>query len=68
MNDDAPPPDVTDADWQAMCRREQRLLSAAARALERVEVGDAGEAEMILSQVVKLDGTYVEYVEGSEST
>ncbi len=42
----------------------QRLLSAAARALERVQVADdpsgaADEAEAILSKVVTLDGKYV---------
>lgn len=44
----------------------ERLLSAGARALERVQVvyedssGAADEAEAILSEVVTLDGTYVE--------
>lgn len=36
-----------------------RLALAAARALERVEVGDAEEAEAILREVVQLDGTEV---------
>lgn len=35
-----------------------RLLSAAARALERVQVDDSGEAEFILEQVVTLSGEY----------
>lgn len=38
----------------------KRLRSAAARALERVQVEDCGEAEMILSQVVNLDASPVE--------
>lgn len=40
-----------------------RLLDASARALERVQVGECGacqEAEMILEQVVSLDGHLVE--------
>lgn len=37
----------------------KRLRSAAARALERAQVGDAMEAEMILEQVVRLDGEYI---------
>lgn len=37
----------------------KRLRSAAARALERVQVEDCGEAEMILSQVVNLDASPV---------
>lgn len=41
-------------------QQNERLLSAGARALERAEVDDPGEAAMILEQVVKLDGTYVE--------
>jgi hypothetical protein len=42
---------------------QARLLSAAARALERVQVEDSGEAEHILSQVVELDGTYIPHVD-----
>lgn len=38
----------------------KRLRSAAARALERVQVEDCGEAEMILGQVVNLDASPVE--------
>jgi hypothetical protein len=37
----------------------RRLRHAAAAALERVEVGDCAEAELILSGVVKLDGSLV---------
>jgi hypothetical protein len=36
-----------------------RLLRAAAAALERTQVDDAGEATMILEQVVTLNGEYV---------
>lgn len=36
-----------------------RLRSAAARALERTQVDDSGEATMILEQVVNLDGSPV---------
>lgn len=40
--------------------QNERLLSAEARALERVQVDDSGEATMILEAVVELDGAYVE--------
>jgi hypothetical protein len=43
---------------QAAHARE-RLLVIAAAALERAQVGDADEAEALLSQVVTLDGRYV---------
>jgi hypothetical protein len=37
-----------------------RILNAAAAALERAQVGDADEATALLEQVVELDGTYKE--------
>lgn len=43
--------------WQA---RAERTLRIAALALERVQVGDALEAEMLLEQVVTLNAQYVE--------
>lgn len=39
--------------------QRDRLLMAAAAALERTQVDDPGEATMILEQVVTLDGKYV---------
>ncbi|HMG45658.1 MAG TPA: hypothetical protein VK611_30290 [Acidimicrobiales bacterium] len=41
-------------------RQNDRLRIAAARALERAEVGDAEEAAAILGEVVNLDGTEVD--------
>jgi hypothetical protein len=44
----------------AMQLDRDRLLRAAAAALERTQVDDSGEATMILEQVVTLSGEYVQ--------
>lgn len=43
-----------------LAMERERILLVAALALERAQVGDAMEAEALLSQVVTLDGSYVE--------